>query len=161
MKIHILAFGKLKRPGFRESANYYKKLASNWTTVSEIELKPSSLTSKKEAQKKDMELLINTIQKKFPLKRKVFFLDEKGKSQNSLEWAETLQQERRESVPDILFCLGSSHGLMESHLKKELKNITPLSLGPQTLSHELARVVLLEQIYRAFSIIHHHPYHHE
>jgi 23S rRNA (pseudouridine1915-N3)-methyltransferase len=52
--------------------------------------------------------------------------------------------------------MGSSQGFLDSFKKENIK----VSLGPQTLSHELIRVVLYEQLYRALSITHGHPYHH-
>ncbi|MBC7387253.1 MAG: 23S rRNA (pseudouridine(1915)-N(3))-methyltransferase RlmH, partial [Cryobacterium sp.] len=62
------------------------------------------------------------------------------------------------SIPEVAFCVGSSLGFSEA-LRGKARGL--FSLGPQTLSHEIARLVLAEQLYRSFSVLRGHPYHHE
>lgn len=80
-------------------------------------------------------------------------LDPTGERLDSLQFAAFLQQ-RRHSGRDLCFVLGGPHGLEGGRWDHSL------SLGPMTLPHQLARVVLMEQIYRAHRILAGEPYHH-
>jgi 23S rRNA (pseudouridine1915-N3)-methyltransferase len=82
-------------------------------------------------------------------------LDSQGKQLSSEELAEFLEREQLNALP-LLFAIGGSDGFSD-----EARRIAgfSLSLGKMTLPHELARVVLLEQLYRAFTILKNHPYH--
>jgi 23S rRNA (pseudouridine1915-N3)-methyltransferase len=82
-------------------------------------------------------------------------LDSCGKQHSSEELAAMLEQEQVNAVP-LLFGIGGSDGFNDA-ARREAGLV--LSLGKMTLPHELARVVLLEQIYRAFTILKNHPYH--
>ncbi len=82
-------------------------------------------------------------------------LDPAGKTWTSPELAEYVGKVRDGGARGVAFLVGGADGFTEPFLKQaDLK----LSLSPLTLPHELARVVLLEQIYRAFAILSHHPY---
>ena len=83
-------------------------------------------------------------------------LDSRGKSYTSEQFASWLGRERDGGRQEIVFAIGPASGWSE-----EARNRADLllSLGPMTLPHELARVVLLEQVYRAFTILAGHPYH--
>jgi 23S rRNA (pseudouridine1915-N3)-methyltransferase len=85
----------------------------------------------------------------------VVLLDAGGKAFNSEAFARWLAKKERSGARKLVFLLGGAEGFLEETKKKadEL-----LSLGPMTLPHELARVVLLEQLYRAFAFLRDHPY---
>jgi len=85
----------------------------------------------------------------------VVLLDAGGKAFTSGEFARWLAKKERSGARKMVFLLGGAEGFAEESKKKadEL-----LSLGPMTLPHELARVVLLEQLYRAFAFLRDHPY---
>ncbi len=89
------------------------------------------------------------------LRHKLVLLDARGKQFSSEELAAFLEREQMQSLP-VLFAIGGSDGWTEN-ARHEAALI--LSLGKMTLPHELARVVVLEQIYRAFTILKKHPYH--
>lgn len=89
---------------------------------------------------------------------KAFFiaLDSRGKQMSSEELAEFILEHQNRGTQQILFVVGGADGFSPDTLRHaNLK----LSLGKMTLPHELARVVLLEQLYRAFTILKGHPYH--
>jgi 23S rRNA (pseudouridine1915-N3)-methyltransferase len=88
-------------------------------------------------------------------RRKLILLDSTGKQLSSEELAEFLDREQLNAIP-LLFAIGGSDGFSDQ-ARRQAALI--LSLGKMTLPHELARVVLLEQLYRAFTILKHHPYH--
>jgi 23S rRNA (pseudouridine1915-N3)-methyltransferase len=86
----------------------------------------------------------------------VLLLDERGKQKSSEAFAEWLGRERDQGRQLIVFAVGPGDGWSPDSRKRASET---LSLGPMTLAHELARVVLCEQIYRALTILAGHPYH--
>ena len=86
---------------------------------------------------------------------KLILLDSRGKQLSSEELADMLRQEQISAVP-LLFAVGGSDGFSEE-ARRQASFI--LSLGKMTLPHELARVVLVEQLYRGFTILKGYPYH--
>src|SRR5208283_3461416 len=88
-------------------------------------------------------------------RHKLVLLDSRGKQLSSEELAEFLEREQVNAIP-LVFAVGGSDGFSEEARRRA--EFT-LSLGMMTLPHELARVVLLEQLYRAFTILENHPYH--
>ena len=83
-------------------------------------------------------------------------LDSGGKQLSSEELAEFVRQQMERGTQELIFAVGPADGWAEGALTRAQQR---LSLGKMTLPHELARVVLAEQIYRAFTILNHHPYH--
>jgi 23S rRNA (pseudouridine1915-N3)-methyltransferase len=88
-------------------------------------------------------------------RHKLILLDSRGKQLSSAELAEFLDREQMNAIP-LLFAIGGSDGFSDEARRQA--SFT-LSLGKMTLPHELARVVLVEQIYRALTILKNHPYH--
>jgi 23S rRNA (pseudouridine1915-N3)-methyltransferase len=86
---------------------------------------------------------------------KLILLDAQGKQYSSEEFARLLEREQVNAVP-LLFAVGGSDGFGDQARRSAA---LVLSLGKMTLPHELARVVLVEQIYRGFTILKGHPYH--
>ena len=86
----------------------------------------------------------------------VVLLDSRGKQMTSEAFAAWLDRNREEGVQRIFFAIGPASGWSaESRTRADLL----LSLGPMTMAHALARAVLAEQLYRAFTILTGHPYH--
>jgi len=157
LRIEVLAFGKLRGPGLRESADHYLKLSQKFIQLSEKELKPLSVPDKSEATRLNIQLREQEIlESSLTARSCLLLLDEGGKSLSTQGWAELLSKLSSEGLSTLHFALGSSLGF-SSALKKKARAV--LSLGPQTLPHELARVVLYEQLFRASSLNAGHPYH--
>ncbi len=161
MKVYLIAFGKIRTPGLRQTTDYYLKLLSGFTKVEEIELKPLTVSDKSEAsrmqiQEKEAEIFLESVNRKISPRGKLFLLDETGESLPTRDWAKKIQNLENDSTPEIALGIGSSLGF-----SKKVKEISTgqFSLGPQTLSHELARAVLCEQLYRAWGVNRGHPYH--
>jgi 23S rRNA (pseudouridine1915-N3)-methyltransferase len=94
----------------------------------------------------------------------VAFLDSRGKSFSSEELAAWIGRRRDCGVQNLIFAVGPADGWSRPALARAADNARigtglVLSLGPMTLPHELARVVVAEQVYRAFTILAGHPYH--
>lgn len=157
MKIQILAFGKLKTPGLREATDYYLRNLGPWAENHETELKPVPVPDKSPATRKSIQEKEGTLLLE-KAKGVLVLLDETGKSLKTSEWAEQIRAWENEGVREITFAIGSSLGFSSEVRARARKT---LSLGPQTLPHELARVVLAEQLYRVFSVLKGHPYHNE
>lgn len=166
MRLGLFVYGKLKTPGLREAADYYQRLIKTWTPIEETELKPFPVPEKHpkiRAQIQDKEgrqLLerLSSSKAEASGRNRVFLLDETGKTKSTLDWANWIKSWEIESVPSVTFCIGSSLGF-SNEVRQHSSGL--ISLSPQTLSHELARVVLLEQLYRALSVVKGHPYHNE
>jgi len=86
----------------------------------------------------------------------VMVLDPTGDGLTSKEFTSLIEDLRGRSLKDLVFVIGSHDGLSD-RVKNRANKM--LSLSTMTLNHEMARLVLLEQIYRAFTLIHHFPYH--
>lgn len=163
MKLHLIAFGKLKAPGIRETVDYYVRNTTAFCPIEEIELKALPVPDKSPAtraliQKKEAVVLEEKLDSLLSSRGVFFLLDEKGKARATLDWAAEFRKLEESSIPEVAFCIGSSLGFSEE-LRKKARGL--FSLGPQTLSHEVARLVLAEQVYRAWSVVRGHPYHHE
>jgi 23S rRNA (pseudouridine1915-N3)-methyltransferase len=163
VKLYLIAFGKLKAPGIRETVDYYLRNTKAFCPIEEIELKPLAVPEKSPAtrariQTKEAEILEERLAKLLSPRGAFFLLDEKGNAASTLAWSDRLREFEAGSVPEIAFCIGSSLGFSDA-LKKKARGL--FSFGPQTLSHEIARLVASEQLYRALSVLRGHPYHHE
>ncbi|MCC7441756.1 MAG: 23S rRNA (pseudouridine(1915)-N(3))-methyltransferase RlmH [Bdellovibrionales bacterium] len=156
LSLKLLAFGKLRTPGLREAADHYSKMLGAWARLEELELKPEpvvdrSASGRSRVQAREAERLLE----KFPPSAKLYLLDEAGKAEPTSRWAERVRDWERAGQP-VCVAVGGSQGF-SAELRTRASGL--LALGPQTLSHELARVVLLEQLYRAWSVTRGHPYH--
>jgi 23S rRNA (pseudouridine1915-N3)-methyltransferase len=145
VKIKVAWIGKTKEPAIEVLTEEYLKRISRYAEVAGVALKDEtailSLASGERQKNKE--------------RHKLVLLDSRGKQFSSEELAEFLEREQVNSTP-LLFAIGGSDGFSEE--MRLLAGFT-LSLGKMTLPHELARVVLVEQLYRAFTILKNHPYH--
>ena len=149
MKIKVAWIGKTKEPAIEALTDEYLKRISRYAEVAGVALKDEaailSLASGERQQKRSQN----------KERHKLVLLDLRGKQISSEELAEFLEREQLNATP-LLFAIGGSDGFSEE--ARRLAGFM-LSLGKMTLPHELARVVLVEQLYRAFTILKNHPYH--
>lgn len=89
---------------------------------------------------------------------RVVLLDEKGVEFRSVEYAEWLQKRMNSGIKRLVFVIGGPYGFSEAVYARSNEKI---SLSKMTFSHQIIRAIFTEQLYRAFSIIHNSPYHHE
>jgi len=137
MKIKIIVIGKVKEKSIHELINEYLKRLKPYTKIEIIELKDKGL--EKEAENILPYLGNNS-----------FILDERGKEYTSIGFSELINKNQ-----DIIFIIGSAEGISES-LKKKANLI---SLSKMTFTHEMARLFLIEQIYRSMMILNNREYH--
>jgi 23S rRNA (pseudouridine1915-N3)-methyltransferase len=149
VKIKVAWIGKTKEPAIQALTDEYLKRITRFAEITGLALKDEgailSLASGDGRQK----------QNNNKERHKLILLDSRGKQLSSEELAEFLQREQVNAIP-LVFAIGGSDGFSE---KARSQAGFTLSLGKMTLPHELARVVLVEQLYRAFTILKNHPYH--
>ena len=134
VRIIVLAVGRL-RPPFADDVQHYQKLLAGHARVELIELRDEE-----------------QVARRIPERAWVSLLDREGDAYDSIAFSRVLE-ERRQAGRDVCFVIGGPKGL-------ELDDVDHrFSLGPLTLPHQLARVVLLEQIYRGHKILAREPYH--
>lgn len=150
MKITILAVGKARSgPEAVLAAEYIKRLPWRVDIVEIEEKKPLSGPEKKAREGKK---ILNAL----PEKALVISLDKDGKVYSSPDLAKALQTWQLDGHSHIVFIIGGSDGLSKPVLEASSRI---LSFGAMTWPHQLARVMLLEQLYRGHAILSGHPYH--
>ncbi|MGE9292234.1 MAG: 23S rRNA (pseudouridine(1915)-N(3))-methyltransferase RlmH [Puniceicoccales bacterium] len=147
MRIRLLVVGKMKEPSWRERAEEYAKRLRPYATLEITEIRDSD-------PEREGERLLKALEKE---RGRVFALAEEGKCRPSSALADALDELRTNSQ-DAAFIVGGPYGLSA---EVKARADTLLSLSPMTFTHEMARVILLEQLYRAFSILHGSGYHHQ
>jgi 23S rRNA (pseudouridine1915-N3)-methyltransferase len=133
MRISVIAVGRL-RPPYQDDVEHYRKMLAGHVKVELIEVRGDE-----------------KVPPRIPARAYTVLLASDGETYDSERFAGWLE-ERRRAGDDLTFVIGGPKGL-------DLSADMRLSLGPMTLPHQLARVVLLEQLYRAHKIIAREPYH--
>jgi 23S rRNA (pseudouridine1915-N3)-methyltransferase len=151
MHLHLLSVGRL-RPSYREACDDYLRRLGRYVKVSEVEVKEASRAPTVEAQREEE---AGRLLGKVPAGATVVALAREGSAWTSEELAARVEGWRVAARP-LAFVIGGSHGLAAGLLASAAAR---WSLGPLTLPHELARVVVAEQLYRAFTILRGEPYH--
>ena len=151
MHFHLLAVGRL-RPAYREACDDYLRRLGRSVQVTEAEVKEASRAPTVNARREEE---AGRLLAKAPGGATVVALAREGSAWTSEELAARLEGWRVGARP-VAFILGGSHGLAPGLLASAAVR---WSLGPLTLPHELARVIVVEQLYRAFTILRGEPYH--
>jgi 23S rRNA (pseudouridine1915-N3)-methyltransferase len=134
VRIIVVAVGRL-RPPFADDVQHYQKLLAGHSRLELVEVRED-----------------DHVARRLPERAFVSLLHREGEKPDSLKFARFLE-ERRQSGRDLCFVIGGPFGLDLDHVDHRL------SLGEITLPHQLARVVLLEQLYRGHKILAREPYH--
>ncbi len=151
MKIKVAWIGKTKEPAIQSLTDEYLKRIARYAEIEGLAVKDETaiLALARPDRGKD----------RGKQGHRLVLLDSRGKQFSSEELAALLEREQVHAVP-LLFAIGGSDGFTDGFTEEVRRQAAlTLSLGKMTLPHELARVVVLEQIYRAFTILKKHPYH--
>lgn len=150
LKIRIVSIGKLKEPYLREAAAEYRKRLSCYCMLEETVLEPQRLPEKPSAAQIEKALAAEgeQMRKKIPAGAYTIALCIEGKPLDSLAFAELLQKQTLYSG-QICLLVGGSYGMARE--VKALADVR-LSMSEMTFPHQLAKIMLLEQLYRAFKI---------
>jgi 23S rRNA (pseudouridine1915-N3)-methyltransferase len=147
LKLQIIAVGH-KMPSWVEtSANDYIKRMPKDFPIEVKELKPD-LSPIKEGLK---------ILEALPKNATIVAMDEKGRDITTMQLTQLMQDWRQEGK-DVVFLIGGADGLS---LEVKQKSTSSIRLSSMTLPHAMARLILIEQLYRAYTILQGHPYHRE
>ena len=144
MKLKIAWIGKTKSPAIQSlTAEYLKRIAA-YTDVDSLQLsdEPALLKIREKSGMRPAHSLV--------------LIDSRGKQLSSEEFAQFLQNHQDRNPQPLVLAIGPADGFTDAARQSAT---AVLSLGKMTLPHELARIVLLEQVYRAFTILKGHPYH--
>ena len=143
MKLHIVWIGKTKQPAIQSLTAEYLERLNGFTQVDALSLASEAA-------------LLRNLEKKAPRAPSLVLLDIAGRQLTSEELAKFIDDHQNRSPQPLLFAIGPADGFSE---QARSKASLVLSLSKMTLPHELARVVMLEQLYRAYSILKGRPYH--
>ena len=141
MKYTILAVGRI-RPPFADDLEHYRRMLSGRARVELIELRDEQSAAATGEH----------VERRIPPRSHRVLLDVEGKAYDSLAFARWLEA-RRQAGRDVCFVVGGPYGVRLERCDEKL------SFGPMTFPHQLARVMLVEQLYRAHKILAREPYH--
>ena len=154
MKIKLFVIGKTNfdfvKIGFKE----YEKRLSRFVKFEYVVIKEGKSNNSNEVKTIEAKNIIDKITSNDYL----ILLDNNGKEYNSINFANLIENKMNTSSKDIVFLIGGAYGFDDSiYLIAKEK----ISLSQMTFSHQIIRLIFIEQLYRAFTIINNHPYHNE
>jgi 23S rRNA (pseudouridine1915-N3)-methyltransferase len=135
VKYTVLAVGRI-RPPFSDDVQHYQRMLAGHAKVDLVEVQEDE-----------------HVERRIPPRSYRVLLDVKGRAYDSLAFARWLE-DRRRGGRDVCFVVGGPYGTQLERCDEKL------SFGPMTFPHQLARVMLIEQLYRAHKILAREPYHH-
>jgi 23S rRNA (pseudouridine1915-N3)-methyltransferase len=135
VKYTVLAVGRI-RPPFSDDLDHYAKMLSGHANVDLVEVKDD-----------------DQVERRIPQRAYRVLLDAAGRTYDSVAFARWLE-DRRRGGRDVCFVIGGAYGITLERCDERL------SFGPMTFPHQLARVMLVEQLFRAHKILAGEPYHH-
>jgi 23S rRNA (pseudouridine1915-N3)-methyltransferase len=147
VKIKIAWIGKTKEPAIQALTEEYLKRISRYAEVEGVALRDEAAL---------LQVSGRGAGSKAGAKSTLILMDSRGKEFSSEQFAKFLEDYQDRNPLPLIFAIGGADGFSQASRAAAQQC---LSLGKMTLAHELARVVLLEQVYRAFTILKGHPYH--
>jgi 23S rRNA (pseudouridine1915-N3)-methyltransferase len=147
MRIAIIAVGKIKQPGLRAELDDYLGRIRRYASCDEIELK--------DAPERE---LIARLERALPERATIAALEVGGRADDSPGFARWIGRCEMDAVGTLAFLIGGAYGLPAAISERAHVRV---SLSKLTLPHRLARLLLAEQLYRAFTILRNEPYAHE
>ncbi len=157
MKIALLVIGKTDASYFIESINEYKNRLVHYIPFEMLvipDIKNVKNLSEIQQKEKEGELILKALQPGDYL----VLLDEKGKEFTSTQFATYLEKKMHTVPKRLVFVIGGPYGFSSSVYQAASEKI---SLSKMTFSHQMIRLIFVEQIYRAMTILNNEPYHHE
>ena len=156
MRLNLLCVGRLTLPYLNEGCAEFAERLKRYRPLSITEIKEH-----KTGRKQDLQRIIATegenLEQRIPTGTFVIALDQRGKKMSSEQLADLMNDHMVRSIPEWTLLIGGPYGLSET-LRKQADLV--LSLSAMTLTHQMARLLLLEQLYRCCTIIRNEPYHH-
>ncbi len=157
MKIRLLAVGKTDDKNLQALIQSYEQRLKHYINFEfEIisDIKNTKNLSAKQQKEKEGELIL----KRLAPTDQLILLDEKGHEFRSIEFSRFLQKKMNIGIKQLIMVIGGPYGFSE---KIYQKSIGKISLSKMTFSHQMIRLFIIEQIYRAMTILKNEPYHNE
>ena len=157
MKIKLILVGKTVEGYLQAGISTYAGRLAHYVPFEMVEipdLKQAASLSTDQIKIREGEAILKAVKPSDHL----ILMDERGKTFTSVEWARDLEQKSVRLAKDLVFVIGGPYGFSKAVYDRCDEKI---SLSKMTFSHQLVRVIFLEQLYRAFTIIKGEPYHHE
>ena len=155
IRIKVIAVGKTKEEWIKEGILHYQKLLKKYVELKMVEIKEEKITSSKTAKailRDEAEKILSAVSRS----SLCIALDVKGENKSSESFAKFFEESLNRGQSELAFVLGGALGLSQKVLDACQFN---LSLSQMTFTHEMSRVILLEQIFRALSILKGTKYH--
>jgi len=157
MKVTLLVIGKTDTKYFEEAINEYKSRLAHYIPF-ELEIIPDIKNTKnlnfEQQKQKEGEQIIKYLQPS----DHIVLLDEKGKQYTSTEFATYFEKKTHTVNKRLIFIVGGPYGFSKDIYSRANEKI---SVSKMTFSHQMIRLIFIEQLYRAMTILHNEPYHHE
>lgn len=155
MKIKIIALGKIKEKFLKDGIDEFSKRLKPYVPLEIIEIQPTEIRDENLIQKaleEEAEKILNIVKKE----SYVITLEINGKQLSSEDFAKKIDEINTNGIGELIFVIGSSCGLSS---KVSDRADYKLSFSKMTFLHQFARLILIEQIYRAFKILRNETYH--
>ena len=156
MRIKLLVIGNTDNSELSKLIEKFHKRIDRYINFSiEIipDIKKSKNLSVEQQKEKEGELIISKISST----ERLFVFDENGELFDSIEFSNFIQKQMNSGVKQIIFAIGGPYGFSKAIYKKAVSKI---SLSKMTFSHQMVRLIAVEQIYRGLTILKNEPYHH-
>ncbi len=157
MTIKLLAIGKTDSKQLLELTAEYEKRLKHYIKF-DLEIIPDIKNTKNLSETQQKEKEGEAILKKINTTDVLILLDENGKQYNSVDFSNFLQKKMNAGLKQLVFVIGGPYGFSDTIYQKAQGKI---SLSKMTFSHQMIRLFIVEQIYRAFTILKNEPYHHQ
>ncbi len=157
MKIKLLAIGKTDDKNLQALISAYENRLKHYIKF-ELEIIPDIKNAKNLSEKQQKEKEGDLLLKKIQPTDNLVLLDEKGYEFRSIEFSRFLQKKMNSGIKQMVLVIGGPYGFSETVYQKAIGKI---SLSKMTFSHQMIRLLVVEQIYRALTILKNEPYHHE
>ena len=156
MKIKVLAIGKTDSQAFAQQIADYTSRVRRYISL-EFEALPDVKNAKNLSENEQKQKEAKAVLAKISAGDTLVILDEKGKQFSSVDFANYLQKLMNSGIKSLVFVIGGPYGIDDT-LKQKARESWSLSL--LTFSHQMVRLFVVEQIYRAMTILNNQPYHH-
>lgn len=157
MNIKLILVGKTEEKYLREGIEIFEKRLKNYINFEMIiipSLKDTKSLSPQIVKEKEGELILKQVSKY----DKIILFDEKGLEFTSMDYSVFLQKHMNAGVKNLCFVVGGAFGFSDEVYKKADQKV---ALSKMTFSHQMIRLFIVEQLYRAFSILKNEPYHNQ
>ncbi|MBL4745775.1 MAG: 23S rRNA (pseudouridine(1915)-N(3))-methyltransferase RlmH [Flavobacteriaceae bacterium] len=157
MNIKLLVIGKTDDKNLLQLIQMYENRLKHYIKF-DLEVIPDIKNVKNLSEVQQKEKEGDLILKKIGPSDQLILLDENGKTFKSIEFAQFLQKKMNSGIKQLVLVIGGPYGFSETVYKKATGKI---SLSKMTFSHQMIRMIIVEQLYRGFTILKNEPYHHE